>query len=58
MRSSCTSSRLFNNIDAAVFQELDKQRTSPHERFTKILTPLPENRELVWLEEQSQQTGE
>jgi hypothetical protein len=33
------------NIDAAVFQELDKQRTSPHERFTKILTPLPENRE-------------
>ncbi|KAJ5185994.1 T-complex 11 [Penicillium cf. griseofulvum] len=37
----------FANIDAAVFQELDKQRTSPHERFTKILTPLPENRELV-----------
>ncbi|KAJ5799155.1 uncharacterized protein N7518_001223 [Penicillium psychrosexuale] len=40
-------SESFNNIDAAVFQELDKQRTSPHERFTKILTPLPENRELV-----------
>ncbi|KAJ5772833.1 T-complex 11 [Penicillium paradoxum] len=40
-------SESFNNIDATVFQELDKQRTSPHERFTKILTPLPENRELV-----------
>ncbi|CAG8049952.1 unnamed protein product [Penicillium olsonii] len=40
-------SESFNNVDAAVFQELDKQRTSPHERFTKILTPLPENRELV-----------
>ena len=40
-------SESFNNLDSAVFQELDKQRTSPHERFTKILTPLPENRELV-----------
>ncbi|KAJ5466874.1 cytosolic iron-sulfur protein assembly protein 1 [Penicillium sp. IBT 31633x] len=40
-------SESFNNIDAGVFQELDKQRTSPHERFTRILTPLPENRELV-----------
>lgn len=37
----------FNNVDRAMSQELDKQRTSPHERFTKILTPLPENRELV-----------
>ncbi|KAJ5855751.1 uncharacterized protein N7529_009695 [Penicillium soppii] len=40
-------SESFNNLDVAVFQQLDKQRTSPHERFTKILTPLPENRELV-----------
>ncbi|KAJ5160616.1 uncharacterized protein N7482_007620 [Penicillium canariense] len=40
-------SESFNNVDAAVFQELDKQRTSPHEHFTKILTALPENRVLV-----------
>ncbi|KAJ6004099.1 hypothetical protein N7522_005744 [Penicillium canescens] len=40
-------SESFNNLDFAVLHELDKQRTSPHERFTKILTPLPENRELV-----------
>ncbi|KAJ5909144.1 hypothetical protein N7495_001826 [Penicillium taxi] len=40
-------SESFNNVDAAVFQELDKQRASPHERFTKILTALPENRVLV-----------
>ncbi|KAJ6150792.1 hypothetical protein N7470_007386 [Penicillium chermesinum] len=40
-------SESFNNVDAAVLQELDKQRDSPHERFTKILTALPENRVLV-----------
>lgn len=40
-------SESFNNVDAAVFQELDKQRDSPLERFTKILTALPENRVLV-----------
>ncbi|KAF3384435.1 T-complex protein 11-like protein 2 [Penicillium rolfsii] len=40
-------SESFNNVDAAVLQELDKQRASPHERFTKILTALPENRVLV-----------
>ncbi|KAJ5289392.1 uncharacterized protein N7443_009645 [Penicillium atrosanguineum] len=41
------NSESFNNVDAAVLQELDKQRASPHERFTKILTALPENRVLV-----------
>ncbi|KAJ5151822.1 hypothetical protein N7492_010117 [Penicillium capsulatum] len=40
-------SESFNNVDSAVLQELDKQRASPHERFTKILTALPENRVLV-----------
>ena len=40
-------SESFNNVDAAVLQELDKQRDSPHERFTKVLTALPENRVLV-----------
>ncbi|KAK5790969.1 hypothetical protein VI817_006278 [Penicillium citrinum] len=40
-------SESFNNIDSTVLQELEKQRTSPHERFTKILTALPDNRELV-----------
>ncbi|KAI2790436.1 hypothetical protein POX_d05949 [Penicillium oxalicum] len=36
-----------NNGDVAVLQELDKQRASPHEQFTKIMTALPENRALV-----------
>ncbi|KAJ5740965.1 T-complex 11 [Penicillium malachiteum] len=40
-------SESFNNVDAVVLQELDKQRSSPHEQFTKILTALPENRVLV-----------
>lgn len=40
-------SETFNNIDGAVLQELDKQRVSPHERFTRALTALPENRVLV-----------
>ncbi|KAJ5086314.1 T-complex 11 [Penicillium alfredii] len=40
-------SETFNNVDSAVLKELDKQRASPHERFTKILTALPENRVLV-----------
>ena len=40
-------SESFNNLDSAVLQELEKQRISPHERFTKILTALPENRALV-----------
>lgn len=40
-------SESFNNIDSAVLQDLERQRTSPHERFTKILTALPDNRELV-----------
>jgi hypothetical protein len=40
-------SESFNNIDSTVLHELEKQRTSPHERFTKILTALPDNRELV-----------
>ncbi|KAL4801227.1 T-complex protein 11-domain-containing protein [Aspergillus unguis] len=40
-------SESFNNVDSAVLQELDKQRTSPHERYTRILTALPENRALV-----------
>ncbi|PYI04820.1 hypothetical protein BO78DRAFT_164384 [Aspergillus sclerotiicarbonarius CBS 121057] len=40
-------SETFNNVDSGVLQELDKQRISPHERFTRILTALPENRALV-----------
>ncbi|CAI7587962.1 unnamed protein product [Penicillium pancosmium] len=40
-------SESFNNIDSTVLHDLEKQRTSPHERFTKILTALPDNRELV-----------
>ncbi|KAL4930040.1 IQ calmodulin-binding motif domain protein [Aspergillus undulatus] len=40
-------SESFNIVDSAVLQELEKQRSSPHERFTKILTALPENRALV-----------
>jgi hypothetical protein len=40
-------SETFNNVESAVLQELDKQRTSPHESFTKALTALPENRVLV-----------
>ena len=34
-------------IDHSVLQELDKQRISPHERFTRMLSALPENRNLV-----------
>ncbi|KAL4868184.1 hypothetical protein BDV12DRAFT_170209 [Aspergillus spectabilis] len=40
-------SESFNNVDSTVLQELEKQRISPHERFTRILTALPENRALV-----------
>lgn len=40
-------SETFNNVDSAVLQDLDNQRASPHERFTEILTALPENRVLV-----------
>ncbi|GAD97949.1 conserved hypothetical protein [Paecilomyces variotii No. 5] len=40
-------SETFNNVDGTVLQELDKQRVSPHERFTRALTALPENRALV-----------
>ncbi|KAL3469981.1 T-complex protein 11-domain-containing protein [Aspergillus californicus] len=40
-------SESFNNVDSVVLQELEKQRISPHERFTRILTALPENRALV-----------
>lgn len=40
-------SESFNHVEAAVLQELEKQRSSPHEQFTKILTALPENRVLV-----------
>ncbi|KAL4877224.1 T-complex protein 11-domain-containing protein, partial [Aspergillus karnatakaensis] len=40
-------SESFNNLDSVVLQELEKQRISPHERFTRILTALPENRTLV-----------
>ncbi|GMF81974.1 unnamed protein product [Aspergillus oryzae] len=37
----------FNNVESTVLRELERQRISPHERFTKILTALPENRALV-----------
>ncbi|KAL4954575.1 T-complex protein 11-domain-containing protein [Aspergillus filifer] len=40
-------SESFNNVDSAVLQELERQRLSPHEQYTKILTALPENRALV-----------
>ncbi|PYH95874.1 hypothetical protein BO71DRAFT_397681 [Aspergillus ellipticus CBS 707.79] len=40
-------SETFSNVDSGVLHELDKQRVSPHERFTRILTALPENRALV-----------
>ncbi|KAL1967516.1 hypothetical protein VTN77DRAFT_3031 [Rasamsonia byssochlamydoides] len=40
-------SETFNNVESAALQELDKQRISPHESFTKALTALPENRVLV-----------
>jgi hypothetical protein len=40
-------SESFNNVESAVLHELDKQRISPHESFTKALTALPENRVLV-----------
>lgn len=40
-------SETFNHVDSAALQELDRQRISPHERFTRILTALPENRALV-----------
>ncbi|KAI9928515.1 hypothetical protein ASPWEDRAFT_36270 [Aspergillus wentii DTO 134E9] len=40
-------SETFNNIDSTVLQDLDRQRVSPHERFTQVLTALPENRTLV-----------
>lgn len=37
----------FNNVDNTVLHELDRQRVSPHERFTRMLTALPDNRALV-----------
>ncbi|GAQ11018.1 hypothetical protein ALT_8339 [Aspergillus lentulus] len=40
-------SESFNNVESPIFRELDKQRISPHERFTQVLTALPENRALV-----------
>ncbi|KAL4905692.1 hypothetical protein BDW74DRAFT_167441 [Aspergillus multicolor] len=40
-------SESFNNVDSTILQELEKQRVSPHERFARILTALPENRALV-----------
>ncbi|EAW07938.1 IQ calmodulin-binding motif domain protein [Aspergillus clavatus NRRL 1] len=40
-------SESFHNVESTVLRELDKQRASPHERFTQILTALPENRALV-----------
>ncbi|KAL2803340.1 T-complex protein 11-domain-containing protein [Aspergillus granulosus] len=40
-------SESFNNVDSVVLQEYEKHRISPHERFTRILTALPENRALV-----------
>ncbi|KAJ0415544.1 IQ calmodulin-binding motif domain protein [Aspergillus carlsbadensis] len=40
-------SESFNNVDSVVLQEYERQRISPHERFTRILTALPENRALV-----------
>ncbi|KAF5860847.1 hypothetical protein ETB97_000999 [Aspergillus alliaceus] len=40
-------SETFNNVDSTVLRELEKERISPHERFTRILTALPENRALV-----------
>ncbi|PYH46612.1 IQ calmodulin-binding motif domain protein [Aspergillus saccharolyticus JOP 1030-1] len=40
-------SETFNTVDSGVLQELDRQRVSPHERFTRMLTALPENRALV-----------
>ncbi|KAF7595742.1 hypothetical protein BBP40_004873 [Aspergillus hancockii] len=40
-------SETFNTVDSTVLRELEKQRISPHERFTRILTALPENRVLV-----------
>ena len=35
------------NPDSSALRELDRQRVSPHEQFTKLLTALPENRALV-----------
>lgn len=40
-------SETFNNVDSTVLRELERQRVSPHERFTRLLTALPENRALV-----------
>ncbi|KAL1975645.1 hypothetical protein VTN31DRAFT_4037 [Thermomyces dupontii] len=40
-------SETFNNVESATLHDLERQRLSPHERFTKALTALPENRVLV-----------
>ncbi|KAE8147262.1 T-complex protein 11-domain-containing protein [Aspergillus avenaceus] len=40
-------SESFSNVDSTDLRELERQRISPHERFTRILTALPENRALV-----------
>ncbi|THC98238.1 hypothetical protein EYZ11_002320 [Aspergillus tanneri] len=40
-------SESFNNADSTLLRELERQRMSPHEQFTRILTALPENRTLV-----------
>ncbi|KAF7714704.1 T-complex 11 family protein [Penicillium ucsense] len=44
---SSAANEPLSNADATVLQELDEQRASPQERFTKIMTALPENRALV-----------
>lgn len=44
--ASPVSETMNNSVDSAL-RELDEQRTSPHEQFAKMLTALPENRNLV-----------
>lgn len=44
--ASPISETLNNSVDSAL-RELDEQRVSPHEQFAKMLTALPENRNLV-----------
>lgn len=40
-------SESFNHVDNTTLQGLDRRWASPHERFAKILSALPENRALV-----------
>ena len=44
--ASPVSETLNNSVDSAL-REIDEQRISPHEQFAKMLTALPENRNLV-----------